>query len=295
MVLDQDTLQQMVNEQIRICLVMCLLGSFSYWIASSRGFFRSLYYSSEPHVRGYEVCLAFGLFIFSQLFLFPTLGTLGYYLLTGESLLSGRLTHLQAGWLTIFTILGGFLSNLLALAFISKQRRGPLFQQNNASLWQQLKVGCLSWFICFPLVTALGRLVSLGVLLWFRQEAVDQSAVKHLKALFDYPLVFSLTTLEIVLLVPFAEEFLFRGLLQTWLKNRFKNILGAIIATSTLFAFFHFSWSQGITNIELLTSLFVLSCYLGYLRESQQSLWAPIGLHAFFNLVSILMIISFDT
>ena len=61
---------------------------------------------------------------------------------------------------------------------------------------------------------------------------------------------------------------------------------------SLIFAAFHFSTSQGLNNIELLVSLFVLSCFLGFLYERQESLLASMALHATFNAISILAILE---
>jgi uncharacterized protein len=67
--------------------------------------------------------------------------------------------------------------------------------------------------------------------------------------------------------------------------------LGSILLASLIFAFFHFSYSQGIDNIEVITSLFVFSCFLGFVYERQQSLWASVGLHALFNAISVVLIV----
>lgn len=65
---------------------------------------------------------------------------------------------------------------------------------------------------------------------------------------------------------------------------------GAIALTSLIFASFHFSALQGISNIELLGALFVLSCYLGYFHEMGNSIFIPIGLHSVFNFVNIVLV-----
>jgi membrane protease YdiL (CAAX protease family) len=105
----------------------------------------------------------------------------------------------------------------------------------------------------------------------------------------EFPWLFWSSVILIVTLVPFLEEVLFRGFLQTWLR-RVVGVSGAIWLTALTFALFHFSTSQGADNVELISSLFVLGCFLSFLRERQRSLWAPIGLHAAFNAISILMI-----
>ena len=86
------------------------------------------------------------------------------------------------------------------------------------------------------------------------------------------------------------EEFLFRGVLQNFLKKYFKRDV-SIIITSLVFAFFHYSPSQKLSNISIIGSLFVLACFLSFLYERQKSLFAPIFLHATFNAISIINLI----
>ena len=119
----------------------------------------------------------------------------------------------------------------------------------------------------------------------------EQIAVKYLRTVAQFPLLFTVASLLIVFIVPIAEELLFRGFLQTWLKQK----VGwgkAILITSIIFSLFHFSTQQGAHNLSLLSSLFILSCFLGFLYERQQSLFASIALHMVFNGVSILLLLK---
>ena len=106
----------------------------------------------------------------------------------------------------------------------------------------------------------------------------------------QYRILFIAMAPAVIILVPITEEFLFRGLLQSWLKQKLRSPLCSILFSSGIFVFFHYSSQLGLSNIPLLSSLFVLSCMLGYLYERQHSLWAPIGLHCFFNFMSLLLL-----
>jgi membrane protease YdiL (CAAX protease family) len=118
----------------------------------------------------------------------------------------------------------------------------------------------------------------------------EQVAVQQLKLItHSEPLLISMM-ITIIGIVPILEELLFRGFLQSWLREKLSMWLAIPIA-SLLFAVVHFSKDQGLDNLELIASLFVLSCFLGYLFERQKSLWASIGLHSGFNLISAFMII----
>jgi membrane protease YdiL (CAAX protease family) len=114
-------------------------------------------------------------------------------------------------------------------------------------------------------------------------------AVKHLKDVMVFPSLFWSSVILIISVVPILEEVLFRGFLHEWLVRLF-GVKAAILLTASTFALFHFSTSQGADNVELIISLFVLGCFLSFLKERQRSLWAPIGLHSVFNAVSVLMI-----
>ena len=88
----------------------------------------------------------------------------------------------------------------------------------------------------------------------------------------------------IVIAAPCIEEFLFRGCLQSFLKQ-YMSTKGAILFSSLCFSLFHFSLSQGLGNISLCASLFVFALFLGFIYETG-SLFASVGLHMTFNIVS---------
>lgn len=92
-----------------------------------------------------------------------------------------------------------------------------------------------------------------------------------------------------VVVAPLFEEFLFRGCLQTALVGLLTRAAYspatarwlAIVIASLLFALNH-------GHLWMVPPLFVLSMCLGYAYERSGRLWAPILMHAMFNLISIL-------
>lgn len=150
--------------------------------------------------------------------------------------------------------------------------------------------GALCWFLTFPLVSVLGEWVDSVVRRLFGLQAFEQVAVRYLKMALGHPLLLVVALLTIIVIAPFLEEFLFRGILQTYLKKHLGRS-GGITLASTLFALFHFAPSQGAGNISLIISLFAFACFLGFLYEKRQSLFAPIGLHMAFNLMSALRVL----
>lgn len=155
--------------------------------------------------------------------------------------------------------------------------------------FQNFSFGVLSWFVCYPLVMLINQLITMTLILLFDEPPADQLAVELLKGYLDNPYQFSVMALLIVVIVPTIEEVLFRGFLQTRL-NQFLNFKTSIIITSLIFALFHFTVGQGLHNIGIISALFLLSCFLGFIYERQNSLLAPIGLHCTFNAFTVFLI-----
>ncbi len=88
----------------------------------------------------------------------------------------------------------------------------------------------------------------------------------------------------VIILVPFFEEILFRGMLQTTFRSFFKSPWPAIIITSAIFAAIHSYWMHW-------PSLFILALCLGYAYEKEGSLFRPIFIHALFNATSVIAIL----
>lgn len=228
---------------------------------------------------------AFVTFIALQIFLFPLVNKL--------FVLGSSVNKLKEG-VYLLVIAGGML--LYAWLSLTKKEWRYMWDGGQGA-WkrnvQSASFGSLNWFVAFPTVTALASLLALILtFLGYSQSEIEteQVAIKQVKNAFDSPLSFTLTAILLSTTVPFYEELLFRGFLQTYLKKAL-GLPIAIIGTSLVFSLFHFAPEQGIANVVLLISLFALSCCLGFLFERQRSLWASIGLHATYNLVSITALI----
>lgn len=163
--------------------------------------------------------------------------------------------------------------------------------EQSATDWAKaIFMGVLGCIIALPLVHLASNTFDL-VMNWFFNVAAmpDQQAVKYLKSAMDTPLSFLLAFLSIVVLAPLLEELLFRGFLQNWLKN-YLGRAGSILLTSLIFSCFHYSTSQGLANISVISSLFVLAIFLGFIYERQQNLIASVAMHATFNGISVFSI-----
>lgn len=83
-----------------------------------------------------------------------------------------------------------------------------------------------------------------------------------------------------VLLAPFLEEVLFRGLLFPALRRRFQ-FWPAAVATSVMFTGLHFT--QTGTYWPAVEGIFICGMALAWLRERTQCLWPSIAFHMGFN------------
>ncbi|NGQ96513.1 CPBP family intramembrane metalloprotease [Brevibacillus sp. SYP-B805] len=95
------------------------------------------------------------------------------------------------------------------------------------------------------------------------------------------PLHFWANVAIVGLIVPLAEEILFRGVIQTYLVHRFGAIIG-IGVSSFWFALLH-------VDPALFAPLFAIGLALGILRHRFQSLWGAIILHSLNNLFSVMV------
>lgn len=284
-----------------IALAAALLG-----ISISRLAWRKGYYVLPPEIdlprdipHWKSVLQAFAIFLFVEMLMVPLL--LGLWMYWEHGKVSGNIGDLDIpswikGWLNIGVIGTTFVALTLFFATRDKPTRDAVWgsPRETRGISRNIKdflTGSMTWAIAYPWIIVIGQLLAFLLGLVYTGERPDQAAVKHLKDILDKPLLFGLTAVAVVSIIPFIEELLFRGFLQSWLKTTFGRSV-AILVTSLIFASFHFSFSQGIENIEFISSLFLLSCFLGFVKERQQSLWASVGLHMTFNFVSILMLLS---
>lgn len=83
-------------------------------------------------------------------------------------------------------------------------------------------------------------------------------------------------------IVPFAEELFFRGVLYLWLRQRF-GYWPALLVSSILFGALHGEISIGVAAA-------VLGMVLAWAYERSQSLWPPVIIHVVNNAAKILLL-----
>ncbi len=152
--------------------------------------------------------------------------------------------------------------------------------------------GFIAWFVAIPVVIALAQLSEVVTSLFFGKPEAQQIAVEALKNAVHHPIPFITVLISILIFAPFLEEYIFRGIIQSWLRRKIGPI-AAIFIAGFAFALLHYAPEQGWTNIPLIVSLFVFGCYLGLVYEKTRSLFAPIVLHVTFNFISVMRILLF--
>lgn len=265
-------------------LFALILSMFSTYLALKKGFFRLPEKEYPFSIPPRYPLLAFLLYFFASLFIGAAL------------LLSFKSLKLSKGGLAIFQIISLYGILLIFIAFLCTIKKSIVKYiftgDSNAphifvSFFKNIGFGALTWFVSYPVILFVGSLLELLSLKFLGEKGVQQVAVEQLKKTFDQPLLFLFLGFTIIFIVPFIEELLFRGFLQSYLRQKWGSNK-AILFTALFFSLFHFSAKQGLGNIQLIISLFVLSWYLGFIYERQKSLWAPYGLHMTFNALSVI-------
>ena len=153
------------------------------------------------------------------------------------------------------------------------------------------------WIALAPALAALALLVVsvLGLLISEAgRDALNQytgGQVAHTTGL-----QFALTLITLGVLAPLMEEFLFRGVLFTALRERL-GLLIAILGSSVLFAIFHSSTlavlDRVIDQLLVIASLSSVGLIAVWLRHVSGSLYPAILMHGAYNtLVFIVQILS---
>ena len=137
--------------------------------------------------------------------------------------------------------------------------------------------GVLAVIVIFPMGRIL-QLLSINILTWLHLDPTAQTAVEVLRLASHGPelIAFGLVT---VVVVPLAEELVFRGILYPAIKcYGFPRL--ARWGTSALFAAIH-------CNLAIFLPLLLLALVLTWLYEKTDNLLAPIVAHSLFNAVNL--------
>lgn len=275
-------------------LFVLLLFLITGWAAQRNGFFRLPLPSTTYPVTFFQTVGVFLTYlILGSLIIHLVYFFLGF-LATGELKSIDSLSKTEQKWALFAHLCTVFVLIVLYTCLMPLQTKHFIFwgegRKNVSRFWKSVGMGVAGWCVSYPSVILITLLASAASSWLWGEGRVEQVAVKQLElTIGDTPLLIAMVV-AVVFLVPVVEEILFRGFLQNLIK-RYINRMWAIVITAALFALLHFATSQGIGNVQLIVSLFVLSLFLGFIYERERTIWAPITLHISFNAFSVFMIL----
>jgi membrane protease YdiL (CAAX protease family) len=269
-------------------LILGLLSFHILWMGKKRNFF---VFSTSPWkvpLNLGHVLSAFFIYFGVSTFITPLIGKLLQSILFATPSASAFLQY--ASWIN-FINSALILCSLGAICFWSPNpvKQGIWFRNKETKhhLGPSFLTAGFAWILSFPLVLFTNQLFDWLISSLFHVvQMPEQLAVYFLKMTFGHPLYFTLAVLTIIVFAPIIEEMLFRGFLQSWIRQHLGS-KQAILVTSLLFAFFHYSPEQGIANITIISSLFVFSLFIGFVYEREGALASPIMLHSLFNTINV--------
>lgn len=187
-------------------------------------------------------------------------------------------------------LLGGATGNLLqVLLFVAFAHSALMVPAGKpVPSHRAIVAGLVGAVIVIPIVALLAIAVN-AMLVALGRPPAPETAHETLRILVDRrdALLTILTLGHVALLVPAAEEAIWRGMLQPAMRRAGLGGLASVAATSLLFAAVHWSVIPPDGRPAGLAMLVVLSMALGILRERTGSLAAPIALHGAFNALNV--------
>lgn len=258
-------------------------------IGDRRGFFKISSHSWPVPIGIFSLIGAFAIYFIGSVFL-PQV----FIALWQKKIMLNYMSY--ANWLNFSLSFFVFVCLVIYFFALPQKLRKGIFHraEDKHPLINHVWAALYTWIMAFPLVLFLNHILEYIISKFFQiPKLPEQIAVKFLKSTFSHPLYFILAMTSIVILAPIIEELLFRGFLQTYIRQHLGRVQ-AIIITSVCFAFFHYAAGQGLGNISIILSLFVLSLFIGFIYEKQGSLIAPMVLHAAFNTISVINLALFE-
>jgi membrane protease YdiL (CAAX protease family) len=131
-------------------------------------------------------------------------------------------------------------------------------------------------------------LASAGFVLAYLAWMLASDALIHWRGPWDFmpwqqaPVIASaLRVLAVCILGPTVEEFIFRGMLFSWLKERI-HIAFVILLTAVSWALLHWSYSWPVIAVIAIDGIL-----LGLARWRTRSVFTPVAMHMLYNLYAI--------
>jgi uncharacterized protein len=288
-----------ITKDLELIFLFALIAAVFHWIAWGRGFFKlypttKLSKNDVVPIPFRAVLGVFVVYLGSSLYLSPLLARFLSLLWRIHPKLAAIPVPTTQSWMQLLTV---SLTLFLIYLFCHTQHIPTILRVwkdrtrlNSHSILYDYTLGALCWIVSFPLVAMIGEICDSVLRHLFNWQSSEQVAVRYLKSTLQSPSMLFVALATILVAAPLIEEFLFRGMLQNWLKRQV-GAKAAIPLGALAFALFHVAKVQGAGNISLVLSLFTFACYLGFVYERQGSLFASIGLHMTFNAISTFRIL----
>jgi len=217
-------------------------------------------------------------------------------------LIAGRLTADLQDWQRAFLANSIYcfgsvvvIAVILFMVWASFARRLKGFGLNIRSIHKDFFFAFLNYLSVLPLMLAAIILTTfVGELFYGPEYQMPQHEQLEMITLYSQWQLRILVFVVAALMAPVLEEMIFRGLFQTvirsLLETRSSGLEGryhawiAIFITSGLFSMVH-------GNVPHWPALFLLGICLGYAYEKSGSLFRPIFIHAFFNAVTVILVL----
>lgn len=283
---EATTIDRLLASFSGLCISL-VISSLAYW----KGYFRALPPKQNSRISFFDVFAAILMFFVVKLIIGPATFVVLYTFYTGVAMTKELLLAdpTYQGILNAITIVQLAICYFLYL-LIFRPKLGPIAFGKSVQPWRDIRIGILSWVIAYPWVFTVTQGMEGLVNYLSPGPSIEQDAVQFFRELMIDPPILVMTLFLIAIIVPIVEEIIFRGLLQQWLKELMPPV-SAIFLTAFAFSLAHFSSMQSYSNLPIITGLFTLSLFLGYLRERQGTLLAPIALHATVNTITLIIII----
>ncbi len=184
----------------------------------------------------------------------------------------------------VYHILYGVTAGLTALFIYNIYYRGKQDSFYCKMFKRKYLSKCAKRIVIFVLFGMAMQLLAYCVLNMFYLFAVDSPLFKSYAAVSDKlsgranPLIFLYT----LIFAPFAEEYIFRGLIYGSVRKGF-GCVAANIIQAFLFALYHGNMIQGIYA-------FVLGLLLGYAAEHKKCMSEIVGLHMVVNISGLFIV-----
>jgi len=182
-------------------------------------------------------------------------------------------------------VLGNAAQVLAAGIFIARFTRPS--ERPASSPVRAVLAGVGAFLLITPVVASLSIVLN-ALLVSLGQPRTPDTAHQTLAILAERrdPMLTALTLAHVALLVPIAEEFIWRGMVHPGIRSA----LGAwpgIAITTLLFTLIHWGALAPEGRVVGLSMLVALALGLGILRERTGSVIAPIVVHALFNAFNV--------